>query len=457
MASGDETGRDPSAEELIELARQIRERVRSRHPTRAAQGIALPDLMPLLHARDAAEGKAAAIGTVNPRPPGLFNAAVQSMKRVVARLLNWHVREQVEFNRSVIRALNAILDALNENNRALARIAEAAAAGRDAATHWAGWRPAWEERFDRHEIQTLKTIADLRGLFEQRIAQVESTFRELTRAQHEDFRVSQERSALEIQKRLWADLEKARIDFERLIHAELRLIRQRATVAPPAALPQAPPPEETPAQPDSLAFALRFRGTEDEVRRRHRFYAPYFRGREAVLDLGCGRGEFLEVMHEAGVRARGLDRDPECVRLCRLKGLDVQQADLLEHLEQLPDCSLDGIFCSHVVEHLPPGLLPRLIRLAASKLVTGGLIAIETPNPECLAAMAAFFYLDPSHVRPAPAALLRFYLEEAGFGGIEHHLLSPAEQLYPALSSLPPDLRSAFFGGMDYAMLARKL
>jgi O-antigen chain-terminating methyltransferase len=457
LLGGDETGRDPSAEELIELAREIRERVRSRHPTHTAQAIALPDLMPLLHARDAAEGKVAAIGTVNPRPPGVLNALIQRAKSLIARLLDWHVREQVEFNRSVVRALNAILEALNENNRALARIGEAASAGRDVAVHWAQWRPAWEQRLDRHEIQTLRTIAELRGLLEQRTAQLESGFRDLVRAQHEDFRASLAQSVVEIQKRLASDLEKTRIEFERLIHAELRLIRQRAALEPSPAPRQPPPTAEAPAGSDPLSFALRFRGSEEEVRRRQRFYVPYFQARQAVVDLGCGRGEFLELMREAGVPARGVDRDTECVRLCRAKGLEAEQGDLLDWLRQLPEGSLDGIFCSHVLEHLPPQAALELIRLAASKLERGGLFAVETPNPECLATLAAFFYLDPTHVRPVPAPLLRFYLEETGFGGVEMHLLSPAEELYPALTALPEGFRQAFFGGMDYAMLARKL
>jgi O-antigen chain-terminating methyltransferase len=98
-----------------------------------------------------------------------------------------------------------------------------------------------------------------------------------------------------------------------------------------------------------------------------------------------------------------------------------------------------------------------LIRLAASKLSRGGLLAVETPNPECLAALAAHFYLDPTHNRPVPAALLKYYFEEAGLGGIEIRTLSPAAESMPSLAGLPEDFREAFFGGMDYAILGRKL
>jgi hypothetical protein len=98
-----------------------------------------------------------------------------------------------------------------------------------------------------------------------------------------------------------------------------------------------------------------------------------------------------------------------------------------------------------------------LIRLAASKLARGGLLAIETPNPECLAALSMHFFLDPTHTRPVPSALMNFYMEEFGFGGIEIRRLSPAVESMPALASLPADFREAFFGGLDYAILGRKL
>jgi len=418
VANGETPPPDPTAQELIELAREIRERVRSRHPTHAPGGVALPDLMPLLHARDAAEGKVASIGTVNPRPPGALNSLIQLLKRLAARLLDWHVREQVEFNRSVVRALSATLEALDENNRAL---------------------------------------AELHGVLQQRLAQLEISFRDLTRRQHEEFRLSAERSALEIQQRLWQDLEKVRIEFERLIHSELRLLRQRAARLDPVAPPAAPAVQASEPPVDPLAFALRFRGSEEEIRRRQAFYLPYFRRAGQILDLACGRGEFLELLREAGVNARGVDLDPACVEICRAKGLDVEQRGAFDCLEQLPPSTLDAIFCSHFVEHLPAAQVPKLIRLASSRLVPGGLLAVETPNPQCLATLAAAFYADPTHQRPLPAPLLRFYFEEAGFGGIEVHPLSPASEVYPELAALPDAFRDAFFGGMDYAILGRRL
>jgi 2-polyprenyl-3-methyl-5-hydroxy-6-metoxy-1,4-benzoquinol methylase len=465
------------ADELVEVVRGIRERVRARHS--GAGAVALPDLMPVLHARDAAEAKVAAIGTVNPRPPGVFNAVVQTFKRFIARLLDWHVREQVEFNRATVSAIEAVLEALDENNRALSRLAaerkaleeELAAVRRegehlreeaqelkDVRSHWAEWRQEWERKLSINEVQFLRSVADLQAGFQHRASLMETNFRDLTKSQHKEFTLALDRAALDIQKRLWADLDKIRTDFERLIHTELRLVRQRAAVTQRETAPAAAPAAEVSAPAfDAMWFAERFRGTEEHVREQQRFYVPFFQGRGEVLDLGCGRGEFLELMREAGIEARGIDVSEECVVLCRSKGLRVEKADLFAHLDGLADSTLDGIFSAQVIEHIQPERIPELIRLAASKLARGGRLAIETPNPECLAVFTTHFYLDPTHSRPIPPLLLNFYMEEFGLGQIEIHRLSPAVDSMPSLAELPEDFRTAFFGGLDYAILARKL
>lgn len=482
---------DARAEELAAIVREIRERVRSRYPASGEAGetrIPLTDLMPVLHARDAAEGKVAAIGTVNPRPPGLVNDVIQFTKRIIARLLDWHVREQVEFNRAVVASLDAILEALNENNRTFARIAGALDAMRqefrqraeaietemraraenleaearelkDIRAHWAAWRQSWEQKLATNEVQFLRAVADLQAGFQHRVDLLESNFRDLVRSQHKDFTLELERWASEVQKRLWADLEKARLEFERLIHAELRLIRQRAAVrGEPSPLPAvAPSPAERVTMADWLKFAERFRGSEEYVKAQQRYYVPLFEGCQAVADLGCGRGEFLELMREAGVPARGVDSNEEAVALCRSKGLEAEHGDLFEWLAAQPDASLDAIFCAQVIEHLPPGRVPELIRLAARKLASRGLLLVETPNPECLAIFATHYYLDPEHRHPIPPALLVFYFEEAGFGAIRVERRSPAVEAAPSLEALPPDFREAFFGPLDYAVIGRKL
>jgi O-antigen chain-terminating methyltransferase len=290
---------------------------------------------------------------------------------------------------------------------------------------------------------------------------MEASHRDLMRVHNADFHAALERHAFDIQKRLWADLEKMHTEVERIIHAELRMIRQRAQIAAvaPAPLPAAAPvaPAALPLHFDYARFAERFRGSEDYVKAGQQLYLPYFAGCRNVLDIGCGRGEFLKMMREAGIRARGIELSQESVAACRLEGLDAEVADAFPYLAGLPDGSLDSIFCSQVVEHLPPERLPELIRGCAGRLAPGGVIAIETPNPECLAIFATHFYLDPTHTRPVPHPLLIFYLEEFGVGNIEVRRLSPARESMPALDTLPEQFREAFFGALDYAVIGRKL
>ncbi len=399
-------------------------------------------------------------GSVNPRPGGLVNRLVQVWKRLVARALDWHVREQVEFNRNMVACIDATIEVLND----LGRRIEVAEELKDIRNRWAEWHAEWERKLQQNEIQFLRSVADLEGSFQHRVSVLDTGFRELMRGQHTEFMAAMERHGAEIQQRLWADLERIRLEYERQIYSELRTIRQRAVISgagasagQPSAAP-GPAPQQPPApQFDYGRFAERFRGTEEYVKSTQAVYEPHFRGRRNVLDLGCGRGEFLERMRDIGVGARGIDLSEESVAICRHKGLLAETADLFEYLDKLPKASLDGIFCSQVVEHIAPERLPEMIRLAVSRLERHGAIAIETPNPECLAIFATHFYLDPTHQRPVPHALLAFYLEEFGVGNIEVHKLSPAVESMPSLRGLPEDFRDAFFGGLDYAITGRKL
>jgi 2-polyprenyl-3-methyl-5-hydroxy-6-metoxy-1,4-benzoquinol methylase len=454
-------------EELAGLIREIRERVRARHPD-ASDGrapVSFANLMPLVHARDAAESKVAAIGGVNPRRPGLLNSLVQAIKRTVSRGLGWFVRDQVVFNREVMACVEATLEALNEVNRAIASTDELRGevqALRDMRAHWPAWRAEWERKLAFNEMQFLRSIAELQGAFQHRASLMESNFREIVKAQHADYLGALDRSGVDVQKRLWADLERIRTEYETLIHSELRILRQRvgplvAHTGTAPAQPHSPPPAAPLSTFDFGRFASRFRGSEEHVKSGQTFYLPYFTSRQDVLDIGCGRGEFLELMREAGIPARGIDLAPDSVDLCLRKGLQAEIADLFVYLDGLDDASLDGIFSSQVVEHLPTARLPEMIRLAARKLRRGGVIAIETPNPECLAIFATYFYLDPTHVRPIPHALLAFYMEESGIGQIEKHERSPANESMPGLVSLPEDFRNTFFGGLDYAIIGHKL
>lgn len=441
--------------ELTAAIREVQERVRSRVPQGllGLEGVRAAELMPLVHARDAAEAKVAAIGTVNPRPGGFKNAIIQRLKRFVSRALDWHVREQVEFNRATMACVQATLEALTDLTRGQAALA---AYHQDLRTNAEQWRAAFEERRNATEIHLLRTVSELQSAFHLRASLIEQNFRDSVRQQHDDFTTEMDRRTLDIQKRLWQDMEKIRGEYDRLIHTELRLLRQKQAPAAPAASSTNIPQDHLDI--DWARFAEQFRGSEEKIREQQTRYVGRFSGAPGqILDIGCGRGEFLESAKAAGLAARGIDQNQESVALCRSKGLEVEQGDMFAYLESLPDGSLGGAYCAQVVEHLPPAGVLRLVKLLGQKLRLGALVAIETPNPECLAIFATHFYLDPTHTRPIPAPLLRFYLEEAGFGSVEIERLAPAVDSMPALAELPPAFREAFFGGLDYAIFARKL
>jgi O-antigen chain-terminating methyltransferase len=329
---------------------------------------------------------------------------------------------------------------------------------KDIRTHWREWHTHWEKTLAANEMQFLRAVADLQTGFSHRANKMESNFRDMVKAQLDDYLGALDRTDLAIQKKLWSDLDKIRIEYDRLIHTELRLIRQRMPAAPVEM------PAPVPVTPASISlgfdygrFAERFRGSEQYVRANQRFYVPYMEEAGSALDLGCGRGEFLELLRERGIRARGIESSAESVSYCRSKGLEVEEADLFEYVANLPEQTEDAIFASQVAEHLDPALLPELVRLCASRLRKGGLLVFETPNPECLAIFATHFYLDPTHQRPVPSALLSFYMEEAGLGKIEIHRFSPAKESFPEIELLPEAFVERFFDGLDYGILGFKL
>ncbi|MDY9927189.1 class I SAM-dependent methyltransferase [Methanosarcina sp.] len=173
-----------------------------------------------------------------------------------------------------------------------------------------------------------------------------------------------------------------------------------------------------------FAFEDRFRGSRDEIKQRQLKYLNYFKDCRNVLDIGCGRGEFLELLRENGIKAQGLDIDLNMVNFCKSKELKVNMMDAIAFLKQVEDNSLDGIFIDQVVEHLEPDYLIKMLNLCYRKLMYGYFIIIETVNPLSFVSLANF-YIDLSHVKPLHPETMRFLLEVAGFREIELNFYSP--------------------------------
>jgi SAM-dependent methyltransferase len=171
-----------------------------------------------------------------------------------------------------------------------------------------------------------------------------------------------------------------------------------------------------------VGFENAFRGSQDTIRERLESYLPYFDGAADVLDVGCGRGEFLDLLNARGIAARGLDLNHEMVEVCRARGLEVAEADVVSYLESLPDASLGGLFAAQVVEHLQPGYLLRFLELAFHKLRPGAPIVLETLNPACWTAFFDSFIRDITHVWPLHPDTLNYLVLASGFaaGRIEY-------------------------------------
>jgi O-antigen chain-terminating methyltransferase len=212
-------------------------------------------------------------------------------------------------------------------------------------------------------------------------------------------------------------------------------------------------------------FENRFRGGEEEVKNQLRQYVSCFPKTGTVLDLGCGRGEFLELLRDEGIDATGVDNNGQMVDICLDKGLRCEKGDLLEKLAERPDGSLGGLFSSQVIEHLPPDYLKRLVELGRRKLAPGGTLVFETINPLSVFALVQVYYLDPSHRNPVHPQALKFMLEAAGFEGVEIRCSSALER--ERLQPLPgadertsvlnrniDSLNELLFGPVNYAAIA---
>ena len=183
-----------------------------------------------------------------------------------------------------------------------------------------------------------------------------------------------------------------------------------------------------------VGFEDHFRGSAEDIRARVTEYLPIFTGTADVLDIGCGRGEFLALLREHGIPARGVDLNPAMVEVCREQGLDASTGDALAALRALPDASLGGLFAAQVVEHLEPRYLAQLLDAAFDKLRPGAPIVLETINPACWFAFFESYIRDITHVRPLHPDTLQYLLVASGFQQTEIRYRAP----YPEHEKLQP-------------------
>ena len=213
-----------------------------------------------------------------------------------------------------------------------------------------------------------------------------------------------------------------------------------------------------------VSFEDRFRGTRADIKSRQRIYLPYLEegrlelDKYPLVDLGCGRGELLELLAENGIRAKGVDHNRVMLQQCREIGLDVEEGDVVEYLKHQKANSLGALVALHVIEHLDQRTaLVRLLDEALRVLRPGALIMLETPNPTNLLVGSCNFYIDPTHRNPVHPDALQFLLEARGFCNIEKLELHPFDSSYRLEGSKLADrVSDLLYGPQDYAVVGYK-
>jgi SAM-dependent methyltransferase len=467
------------------------------------------NLLPLRVEIDGALAGHKLVGQLNPRPPGIHNQAIQLAKRAMLRTLTWYTRPLHYFQGSVIRAFQQIVAVLDSHDHTLQKVKEELsvqraaldATARRSTASFNAMRSANQAALEKQSAEFRHHSAAIIAFTEEKIAKLEET----DQAQHRSLLELHEavaswdgrlestgdallRRAQESSEALFRELDELRNQVEglrnqvgemaaqgRLHDRDLRrylseALRDKSSdgETPNSGSVPAMFPSEVKADAnfDYFRFEELYRGDEALIAARQREYLDIFRGREDVVDIGCGRGEFLELLRKNGIRGRGVELGTDQYLLCREKGLDVVQQDLFTFLEALPDESLGGLFSAQVIEHLTASDQLRFIALAYQKTTAGSPVIFETINAQSVFAVVRNFFIDPTHVRPVHPETLKFAMECSKFREVELRFSSPLlERRIPPLkiNGAEPDsaefnravaaLNDLIYGYLDYAAI----
>jgi len=225
-----------------------------------------------------------------------------------------------------------------------------------------------------------------------------------------------------------------------------------------------------------VAFEDQFRGKQEEIRRRVTDYVPIFAGATNVVDVGCGRGELLDLLRDSGVSARGVDVSPAMVAMCRERGFDVELGDALTYVARQPDASLGGLVAIQVVEHFSAAYLSRFLEAAYHAMKPGAPLVLETINPNCWMAFFETYIRDLTHQHPLHPETLRHLVQASGFSHVDVQFRAPVsendrlvraevptnlaaagiEPLVDAINDHASKLNSRLFSSMDYVVVGRR-
>ncbi len=437
---------------IQETVQEIREKILASlstpaspvRPTPAPAPFGLPkrNLSSLRESAQRLKNGAGMVGQMPPQPPGLRGRVGALLVQIVRRMLFWYTPQIVEFQNASANAIEAL--------------AATAAAGSTA--------------FDA----LLARVVSMQTGLDERLKAQSEQLRRLETQVHTNV---EELQAIRTQREHEGELAAALPSFAQ-IKAELRAQDRRITTLlhePTRHLPETLSAEQASSLAvedrhglDSLyvAFEDSFRGTRADIKQRLEIYLPILReagigGSEMeVLDLGCGRGEWLELLREHGMHNSGIDANRAMITRCERHGLTAVHADGLGYLRSLAASSLGALTAFHVVEHLQSHQLLEVLDETMRVLKPGGLAIFETPNPANIQVGACTFYQDLTHVRPIPSNVLKFLAEARGMFRVEVLNLHP----YPPENAIAGDERGLaqrfnqyFYGPQDYAIIGRKV
>lgn len=457
-----------------EILQQIREEMeRSYRPRQAGENTEIsvtgePSMLESAGVRSALatlQSSYALVGQMPPEPPTWRGRLGANVVKLVQRLLFWYTPQIVHFQYSALRAfeeqaksLETAGQRLRELQRRQDEAGESLESLKSPIRQLQGELAEQRAQLDRRQEETESRLAEQRAQLELRLAE-ERRVVAGTASQTEAFVRRLEREVLRLKPELIAQ--------DQRISLLLEEARKRWPEPFDAAQMERICLEEL-HRLEAFYVALEdeFRGTREEIKERLSIYvtklveAGIGGSGMPILDAGCGRGEWLDLLREQHLQATGVDLNRVLLAICRERGLLVEEADAIEYLRSLPEASLGAVTAFHLIEHLP---LPRLLDLvdaAVRALKPGGVAVFETPNPNNILVSSRYFYLDPTHRHPIPPQLGRFLAEARGLRRVEILELHPWPEAHHVDTRTGGEVagrfNECFYGPQDYAIIGWK-
>lgn len=415
-------------------------------------------------------------------------------KRLLCKLLTPVLQRQSAYNAANAHLCRQLTEALREQAAASQALQETVA-GQIEALYQAARRIVTEpvEALGQQHAAAVQTLAEavtkqIEALEQQQAAAVvalQTAVSSSLEQKMRDVRESVSRS-LQGQEEKFNSTERKVVDaharvteLERIglkLKANLSIQERRLTMLLEEARKRLPDPldeqqlvtmaEEEKHALDALYLSLedQFRGSREEIKERLRTYLPIIKEANLgthempILDVGCGRGEWLELAKEEDLQAQGVDINRVLVDYCRDRGLEVIERDVISYLQTISDASLGAVTGFHIIEHLPFDVVVKLMDEIVRVLRPGGLAILETPNPENVLVGSHTFYLDPTHRNPLPSAVVKLIAEARGLCRVEVINLHPLDpyKIEDAGLEITKRFNEYFYGPQDYAIIGRK-